>query len=315
MNYKIYIMVILALTSGLRAGTPGNGAESGQFLLINDSAAEMGRSSTGIAEVSDRSMSKNPASLGLFSGGSLSITYADQFQDIWNLRFEGALNIRPIGNLGAEIIYLSKGEIPVTTPDFKLTGELLRANDIAFSLGYGRRIFRGLYVGGLVRFVHQTLDDSAGNSVSFDAGALYKGFILKGLSFGLVLQNLGPKIKLGIGKSYFPRIIGFGFRFTAYEKKRLFGLGKVVLFTDSNIRFEGDHDILRFGVENRINFGRKFLFTIRAGVFGRKNTNFFSSLSTGLGIEYQGIRLDYGIRSYGDLGLSNILTFKYLPYE
>ncbi len=110
------------------------------------------------------------------------------------------------GGLGASLTYLSVPPIDSFDASKNSLGKV-NANGYAGTLGYGLMVSSEITVGAAVKFVGQKLADESASGVAGDIGAQYRS---NGFGLGLVVQNLGPSIKLGSVSSPLPRTIRGG---------------------------------------------------------------------------------------------------------
>ena len=119
------------------------GTSIGQFLLIEPSARFAGMGNTGATAFGDvMSAYYNPASIARMDKYAGQFTHALWFADI---NYDHIAMAIPLGgdrgNLSASITSLNSGEIPVRSVIQPLgTGERFRVSDIAFAVGYGKRV-------------------------------------------------------------------------------------------------------------------------------------------------------------------------------
>ena len=95
-----------------------------------------------------------------------------------------------------------------------------KPNDLAIEAGYSRKLSKKMGIGLNVRYINSKLADKSinsnyknGSAVAADISTFYTN---KGWNFGLVLSNLGSKIKYGGEPAYIPANLAIG---AAYNKK------------------------------------------------------------------------------------------------
>jgi hypothetical protein len=193
---------------------PVRGSAQGEsavpFLLIapNSRAAGIGESGTG--SVDDASaIFWNPAALAFLDGSEVSITHAnwlpqfqqaDLFYDYLNYR----QRIDDIGGtIGASVTYLNLGEFIRTGSGGPDEIGRFKAFELAITGGYSTAIFEELALGLNLRYIHSSLSpigteqeqgEGVASTVSVDIATMYRPGAIPGLSMGLNLSNIGPKV-------------------------------------------------------------------------------------------------------------------------
>jgi len=188
------------------------------------------------------------------------------------------------------------------------------AYDMAISVGAGynaQKISRGLYLGGSVKIINQTIDDVAGWGAAFDAGGIYH--FKKGsspFSFAALFQNIGTPIKLA--RQSYP--LPFTFRMALSYKRKISDENRPL-----NISFEtafpvDNYPFFHLGAEYYITK----IFAVRAGYRYRLyalELGDISGLAAGAGMKIpfgrnreDEISLDYAFNPYGELGNSHRIS-------
>jgi hypothetical protein len=234
------------------------------------------------------------------------------------------------GTLGANLTFLSLGK-NVRTDEYGAVKGEFDSYEMAFAFSYGTRLTPNLSTGLSAKIIYSHLADrgagyekgkGSGSSFALDAGLIYNNFILKKLTWGTALTNLGPNIayidlnqsdplprNLAIGLAY--RIVDTPFnRLTAtFEiNKELVG---VELKDDPSTPVkEGIGNELKEAIENMgIEYWYGSYVSLRAGyvydqVGDVKNPTF------GAGLQYGVFRFDFAyIPSTKTSILSNTMRF------
>jgi hypothetical protein len=234
------------------------------------------------------------------------------------------------GTLGANLTFLSLGKNVRTDEYGAIKGEF-DSYEMAFAFSYGTRLSPNLSTGLSAKIIYSHLADrgagyekgkGSGSSFALDAGLIYNNFILKKLTWGTALTNLGPNIayidlnqsdplprNLAVGLAY--RMVDTPFnRLTAtFEiNKELVG---VELKDDPNTPVkEGIRNELKEAIENMgIEYWYGSYVSLRAGyvydqVGDVKNPTF------GAGLQYGAFRFDFAyIPSSKTSALSNTMRF------
>jgi len=108
------------------------------------------------------------------------------------------------GTIGASVTYLSLGEFIITDSNSPEERGRFRSYEYAVTAGYATLATDELGIGMNLRFIHSALspigteqEQGSGitSTVSVDLAALWRPEILKDLSIGLNLSNIGPKVR------------------------------------------------------------------------------------------------------------------------
>jgi len=234
------------------------------------------------------------------------------------------------GTFGTSLNFFSYGR-NVRMDEFgRQTGEF-SSYELAFAFSFGTRVSPNISTGLSAKIIHSHLADQgagrekgrgAGTSFAIDAGLLYNNFILRKLTLGSALTNLGPNIayidvnqsdplprQLSIGLAY--RIVDTPFnRLTATAQIDKI-LVDIRLKDDSNTPIkEGISNELKEAVENMgIEYRYGSYVSLRAGYHydeegGVKNPTF------GAGLQYSAFRFDFAyIPSSKTSMLGNTMLF------
>lgn len=126
------------------------------------------------------------------------------WKDVGDMYYEYIGYAQPVkdwGVFGGNVIFLSEGQNWHTGPNGEDLG-VFSSFEFSPCLSYGNKIYEDLAGGINLKLIHSHLapfgaEGSQGKGIAttwaIDLGALYKGPI-EGLSFGLNVQNLGPKL-------------------------------------------------------------------------------------------------------------------------
>jgi len=161
----------------------------------------------------------------------------------------------------------------------------------ALNIGYGKELFRNLYLGINGKVINSILDTSSLYYLSFDVAGYYK--VNHVLSLGVNFQNLVPLV-VGDTDDRIPLNFRFGFGYKVFGDRLLISL-------DLNKNSEHSGDIVDFycvGFESKI---LKFL-DLRIGKNSQETT-------AGLGFNYRHYNFDYAVALHEYLGLSHRASF------
>ncbi|HXD76176.1 MAG TPA: type IX secretion system outer membrane channel protein PorV [Puia sp.] len=217
------------------------------FLQISPDARAGGMGDLGVATHPDAAstwynLAKTPFNTKDIGAG---LTYTPWLkdlglQDVYLLSASGYYKFAPDQALSTSIRYFSLGNIQFT--DFN--GNPLGSGhprELAFDLGYSRKLSDKLGIGLTGRYIYSNLASGyaaagatyqPGKTFAVDVSLFYHGETVEtgGWNFGLALKNLGGKIgytNSAIDKDYIPADLGLGTSYTKVfneDNKVMFGL-------------------------------------------------------------------------------------------
>ncbi|MCK5147873.1 PorV/PorQ family protein [bacterium] len=182
------------------------------FLLISPGARSAGMGESFVAIADDATaVYWNPAGLAFQTGREVTFMHAnwlpgfgaatsDMYYEFLAYRqyFESLG-----GTLGANVTFLNLGEMNETSEDGPQILSTFNSWDLAVSLSYATKLGENLGLGVGMRYIRSNLAPigageekgiGVGTAFAVDLGVLYKFGFINGLSFGMNLSNMGPKI-------------------------------------------------------------------------------------------------------------------------
>jgi hypothetical protein len=135
----------------------------------------------------------NPALLTSEIDNQLMLNFTDHFSDIKQGSFAYAKNIKKVGNFQTGIQYIDYGSFKETDASGNELGEFT-ANDLVFTLGWGRRLDSTLSIGSNLKFINSSYQDYHSTAIAADVAATYIN-TKKRLSLTLIARNMGTQIK------------------------------------------------------------------------------------------------------------------------
>jgi hypothetical protein len=186
---------LLLLSGGLHAQSK-TGTSTGQFLLIEPSARIAAMGNAGSTLFGDiESAYYNPAAIGMLSSSGAQFTHSLWIADITYDYAALGLKLGDFGNLYASVTSLNSGEIDVRTVDQPLgTGERYTVEDLAFGIGYGRRVSDQFSVGVQAAYISETIWHSGLSAYALNVGTLYR-ISERGLHIGASISNFGTRAR------------------------------------------------------------------------------------------------------------------------
>ncbi len=226
LKFSLALLVGLLFINPLLLAQAGGAAVP--FLMISPDAraSGMGEAGTAIADNID-AVYWNPAGLGFLKQTELkenvtspyfesSYSYSKwlpQFNsDLFYFNGSQGIFVKQMnGFIALNLTYMDLGEFQRTFEDGSI-GQKFKSNEFALGLAYGTSVGKNFGIGMQLKYirsklspvsVYQVNDAGEGTSAAFDVGVLWKPdfgyndrilFHRNFLSFGMNLQNVGPKI-------------------------------------------------------------------------------------------------------------------------
>jgi hypothetical protein len=327
----IVLILIMAMGNLFASGGDRTGTAGGIQLLIPVGARGIAMGTANISNAYGiESLFWNPAGVAkLDHSVDLTFSHMNYIADIGVEYGAVATNIEGFGTLALSIKSLSVGNIPITTTDNPDgTGAVFAPQMITAGLTYAKLLTDRIAVGVTANFLTETLDKVSSSGIAFNAGVVYNSLAdINGLSFGLVLSNLGPQMKysgsgllvlstvgglnrpptytlLNAASFELPSSIelGFGYKPQLDEMNSLQIAG-----TFQNNNFSGDE--YKVGLE----YGYNNIFFIRGGYSmspKSQSEEYIYGLTAGVGVNYDlegiGIKIDYAFRKVEFLGDNHV---------
>ncbi len=296
----ISLMSILFVVSHLSAFINKDkvGTTGGQFLKLGAGAraTAMGCAFVGISDDAT-AIYWNPSGLNNISQKEVSLMHAVWFEEI---SYNNLFYVHPteVGNFGAGIQYVNYGTLKGADEDGN-PAEDFNPNDLAITISYAREI-SGIALGASAKYISSKIKETA-TAFAVDIGAMKK-FSDEKLSVGVVLQNLGTGLKYISEEAPLPMNIKIGAGYKIISN----------LTTALDITLPSDNEMI-IGVGGEYNYrvskdisvsGRFGYTTITKDVEGG-----LKGITLGLGGNYKNYKLDYAFVPYGDLGITNRVSF------
>lgn len=160
------------------------------------------------------------------------------------------------------------GEIEITTANSPDGGVgTYKPNMMNFALSYSRAFSNSIYAGVVVKVISESISDVSAFGIAIDAGIQYVTGANDQVAFGIVLKNVGPKMKFsGDGMSLRTLIPGQETLFTLEQRSMAFEI-------PAQLSIGAAYDFL-LPAENRITLAGNFV------------SNSFSKDQFTLGLEY-----------------------------
>ncbi len=193
-NSILVSILTLALGAGPVWAQSKVGTTIGQFLLIEPSAREAGMGNAGATAYEEiQATYYNPAALGHITTSGVQFSHVPWLADITYDYVGGVLTLGELGNVFASVTALNSGEIDVRTVDAPLgTGEKYTVSDLAFGVGYGRKVSERFSIGIQFTYLQETIWHSSMSAVALNVGTMYQ-ISDNGFRIGASISNWGTR--------------------------------------------------------------------------------------------------------------------------
>ncbi len=286
--------------AGFDAGDKGTSAA--QFLKLGAGARAAGMGEAYSAVCADSgAVYWNPGGLGFLNGVSGTFTHADLFGEL-NYEYLGyAQSFGNAGTAGLGVQYLSSGRIPETDAAGFETGAAMAPVQYAVSLAYARKV-GGFGIGAAAKYIRSRLSATA-SALAADAGVLSPALMDNKLRLAFVVQNAGGGLKYGQSTDPLPLNLKLGGAFS-FSDKLIFGLDVNSPRDNRIYAGAGAEYLLRYsGVS----------FALRLGYNSRTSGDIdgMTGVSTGLGVVFHDMVLDYAFIPFGPLGFAHRISLSF----
>jgi len=197
-------MIFIAALGGWLSAQSEAGAI---WLLINPGARAAGMGEVGAAIANDAYSSYyNCAGLGLLKGQEVAMAHTNWLPNLASDIYYDFIGYRrfvpTIGTLGGHLILMNLGEQIAMSERAEYLGEFY-SYMLAATLSYGTAFDRNTAIGVSIKMIHQHLTDILAGAekgkgystdFAFDVGYIKRNLLLKNLTFGASMANIGPKI-------------------------------------------------------------------------------------------------------------------------
>lgn len=312
LQFKIMLMVIIIFTLKLSAESENIGTTGFNFFKVQYSARAnaMANSYMGLSNTAD-ALFYNPAGIQQIQTREVSTTFMNYFYGFNG----GSISfVHPYSqnfHLGVFCSYVGNNDIKKTsaTEDGSFDQEFgtFGASDLLFGFGFSKYVNDILDIGINAKYLYENLDDTSASAIAFDLSLLHQTTNPK-LKLGAGIKNLGKQLTYYTDSKYDEKlplvyVAGFSYSFTQNI------LANADIYRPNSADFSG-----RFGFEAKVhhNLALRLGYKTNAsdwrtdGDLGK-----FGGLSSGLGINWRNLVVDYSIASFGDLGFVNQISLRY----
>lgn len=171
------------------------GTNAADFLRIPVGARASAMSAF-VATVNDASsMILNPAGLTNIASNQIDIELTDMYLDFIHSYVAVAVPTKK-GVAGIHVLALNFGEFEETTGEAQgLTGRTFGAYSVTVGGSYAHQLNPKLSLGGTLKFVYESIQNSSASGLAFDVGTIYRT-PFDDILFGVSVTNVGSKMQM-----------------------------------------------------------------------------------------------------------------------
>lgn len=285
---------ILAIVILLPLNVSITNAQVADFLNISVSANEAALGGAGNALSNGITAGYfNPAGLSLVNRSGVNFMHNMWYQDISYEYLGSAFALGQKSTIALSAAYLHMGGIEAYNALNQNEGTI-NPYSMAGIISYGRNINNNLSFGLSAKFINENLDDISANGFAFDIGAQY---VLSSLAFGLVANNIGPKMKYETDSFSLPTAVSAGASYAFFQIP-------LTVYAGAKFPTEGKSSFAT-GVE----YNLTDYLSIRSGLGNLGADNASEAYNLGAGFNIAGIDIDYAFNPGGDMGQTHFFSF------
>jgi hypothetical protein len=293
-NFILFICVSTLSLSALAA------AQNSAVLFWNmpTSPAQLAHA-TGTSAMGDepQGLSVNPAGLAAVKWRSVTTSGVQWWGGVYGGSVCAVLPVgKKLGVASVSLGYWTLGTMAAIDDRGNPLGNI-SAQAICGGLDYGYELFYGFSAGAGLKFANLILPDRRDLGVAFDLGTVYRW---RFVTASLQVRDIGSKYPVnGTGRAKLPAVLAAGARAALFKER-------ITLGAQVNAR-TGERPYPTVGLE----LTPITLITARVGYSGEKDKAQMSPFGFGLAVHTTGKQdyaIEYGYRSFGDLGYAQALS-------
>jgi hypothetical protein len=292
--FVFLISSLIPRPSLLFAANSNVGTSGAAFLKIGPGArpAAMGEAYTGVADDID-AIYWNPAGLATIKSPEIEGMHMQYFQSILYEYAAFAYPTTSYGTWGMAVTNLYTNDLQARTQDTDAPAGTFSSNDSAYWLSYAYPLTSKLSLGANMKYIRQTLDDTASTAYAADGGVLYDtGW--RQLRLGASVQNVGSQVKFANESDPLPLTARFGASAPVLNDHLLLSSDVIVPRDNSAaVAFGGEY-------KGRLVDGLRY--AIRSGYQTGGTVDGLNGVSAGGGLTYGRVSLDFAWVPFGELG-------------
>jgi hypothetical protein len=289
----VFVGALLALSAAAQAGSAGT--SSAQFLKLGAGARASAMGDAFAATADDVSaLYWNPAGLAQIKDTEISAMQNNGLVDT-QYQFAGAARPMGEGAIGLSLYRLDYGSINGYSASDTPQGSF-SAGSLAGGLTVARKFGENIMLGATAKMVQEKIDGLSASTFAGDLGFLWRD---DRFSVGIVAQHLGGTLKFEKESEDLPATLRADAAMRVSPRLLVAAGVAKARDNDAEVHAGGEISLSR-------------MFQLRAGysvVPGNSiDAGGLSGVTGGAGINLGRFSIDYGIRPFGDLGLSHRIS-------
>ncbi|OQA90997.1 MAG: Outer membrane protein transport protein (OMPP1/FadL/TodX) [Elusimicrobia bacterium ADurb.Bin231] len=279
------------------AFSSGEGGSAAPVLKLESGARSsgMGGSFCGIADDID-AVQYNPAGLVQLHRKEIMLAHNEWIEGVKNEFVGFGMPINEYWTAAIALNYMHVDGLTGRDDSGTPTGKTFGGYNGLLTLNLCAQVSEGMYVGGNIKVVQESVDNRKGTAFCADAGFLYR---LNNWRFGASVLNAGTEMELYEDSFPLPLTVKTGVSYMMLKNTLL-------LTCDANNRKDTGTDV-RAGAEYVISE----MFVARAGYKTNAAKNTGSGVTCGVSINHQDWNVDYAFLPYGDFGNTHRVSVSY----
>ena len=313
------ILIIISLV----AMSFSSGTSAAQWLELETGIRGVGMAGAQTAAGKDISSSfYNPVSISYIEGQEVFFNKTNYIVDISHSYLGYAKQMSEMEVVGLNIFFLDSGWIPETTDEANTGNDIgslgnFKVYNFMAQGSYSRILSDRFRIGIGFKYFREDIDNMYMQGMALDLGCHYD--VGMGLKLGVSLNNIGPDVRFegdGLQQYVDESVSPSGILMTStksFSIPRLIRLGieSKLMGVERNSFIQND----LLGLSVAMDFVKPFdddlygslgaeltisdMFYVRGGSHFSHDT---AGLGFGLGLKYSGLKIDYSLSQYGDLG-------------
>lgn len=311
-NFWLPVLLFSLAASPLAAvnATAGTTGFAALKVVYSARALALGQALTGQAENPD-GLHYNPASIIRIDGNEISSTYANSFLGAQGGQLQYLWPKNRFTAWGFALRYMNYGSFDRT--EMNQQGDLVEdlgtfgASTIIASASVAKYVSDAVDLGATLKTVWDKIDDSSATAILVDLGGIHHP-ANSHVKVGGSIRNLGLQTSYYTSGRYKEKLpLTFAAGITYRLNSQLWGTAEVS-------KASAENAIVKLGMEYELNPALQLRGGLRSNAaegYNGGTFSFLSGFSLGAGWKWRNYVIDYGVSSYGDLGLVNQLSLKY----
>ena len=200
LSLALIVMLVIPVGQMAYAGNKDRSGQAGASeLLINPWTRSSGWGNVNMAKVTGvEAIWGNVAGAAFTKGTQIEFAYTDWLRGTGTsiMAFGLTQKVGDAGAFGLHVMSMNFGEVEITTTNSPDGGVgVYKPTMMNFALSYSKAFSNSIYAGIVVKMISESIADVSGFGIALDIGIQYVTGKNEQVAFGIVLKNVGPKMK------------------------------------------------------------------------------------------------------------------------